>query len=82
MDREKSSGQTHFIHYLRSHAQNLRSTPGQAEPLAQYFYKISTTSFSKQGQWQSQFNNMCWICRNVLKSKLPVLQNVQNNMIF
>ncbi len=37
-DREKSSGQTHLLNILnyRSHGQNLRSTPAQAEPTAQY----------------------------------------------
>jgi hypothetical protein len=37
-DREKSSGQTHLFS-IKEHGQNLRSTPGHTEPIAQYFFK-------------------------------------------
>jgi hypothetical protein len=46
------------VHNLnnRSHGQNRRSTPGQAEPIAQYFFKKSTTGLKSQHpptQWYS-----------------------------
>jgi hypothetical protein len=43
-DREKSSDPSvHICKYNRSHGRNLRSTPGQAVPFAQYYFKHSTT---------------------------------------
>jgi hypothetical protein len=43
-DREKSSGRTFCsIFEQRSHGQNLRSTQGKAEPIAQCVFKNSTT---------------------------------------
>ncbi len=37
------------VQYLKnwSHGQNLRPTPGQAAPIAQYFFKNYTTVYSK-----------------------------------
>jgi hypothetical protein len=41
-EREKTSGLSYKVNN-RSHGQNLSSTTGTVEPLAQYFLKISTT---------------------------------------
>ncbi len=38
----------------KSHGQNLTSTPGKAEPNAQYFYENSTTGLSQNSHWESE----------------------------
>jgi hypothetical protein len=50
------------VSYLnkRSHGQNLRSTTGQAEPIAQYFFKYSQES-KKKAMWCIQRNIILFV---------------------
>ncbi len=69
------------VHNLNnmSHGQNIRPTPGQAEPIAQHFFKNSTTANEKPEVLWGHFYAVSSLCLNVHGKMLLVRRKLSLN---